>query len=374
MTCRLACKVVISAFALSRSLYAYAESDRVQQPVAAEACRQDAAALPGYLLRNDAGISQTPESVKAAFTYAASELVQRADKATSNAECGEIIQEFLSSLRKSHLGLETLSSASLREFPWNQEGEDGSPGWRVLSKATAYLRLPSFDGKHQKNVAEAVDDIVRNRRIVNLVIDVRGNGGGSDAAWQPLLPIIAGHPLMFHGVEFLATPENVSATQLAATRFAADPVTSGQLKILAEGMKSVSAGTFSAIPPSPERFTMWKPPASRVLRIAALVDQGCGSSCEEFVLIVKKSWSAKTFGQRTTGSLDFSNLRPWVMPSGLRVVWYATSRSRRLPDNPIDGTGITPDFPMPVPTTTAEWVNAIEFARRILEDGPKPSK
>jgi hypothetical protein len=361
---------LISVFASSGPLYAYAESDRVQQ-VAAEGCRQDAAALPGYLSRNDAGLFQAPESTKAAFTDATSNLAQRAEKATSNAECAEIIQEFLSHVRKGHLGLETLSSASPREFPWNQEGEDGSPAWRVLSKTTAYLRLPSFDGKHQKKVAEAVDAIVRNRRMVNLVVDVRGNGGGSDTAWQPLLPIIAGHPLMFYGTEFLATPENVAATQLAATRFASDPVTSGQLKILAEGMKAVSAGTFSAIPPSPERFTMWKPPASRVLRIAALVDQGCGSSCEEFVLVVKKSWSAKTFGQRTTGSLDFSNLRPWVTPSGLRVIWYATSRSRRLPDNPIDGTGITPDFPLPVPTTTAEWGGEIEFARRVLEGAPK---
>lgn len=80
-----------------------------------------------------------------------------------------------------------------------------------------------------------------------------------------------------------------------------------------------------------------------------MIDHGCGSSCEEFVLAVRQSFKVKLFGQSTYGSLDYSNLRPHALPSGRRRLMYATSRSLRLPTQPVDVSGIAPDQWLPAP-------------------------
>jgi hypothetical protein len=101
-------------------------------------------------------------------------------------------------------------------------------------------------------------------------------------------------------------------------------------------------------------------------RIAVLIDHSCGSSCEEFVLLARQSFKVKTFGRPTYGALDYSNLRPHDLPSGKRRLFYATSRSLRLPLFAVDPAGIAPDQFLPPPTNEAEFDAEIETVRRIL--------
>jgi hypothetical protein len=65
---------------------------------------------------------------------------------------------------------------------------------------------------------------------------------------------------------------------------------------------------------------------------------------------LRQSFNVKTIGTRTHGALDYSNLRPYLLPSGARKLWYATSRSNRLPDIKVDGNGIMADIYFPVPS------------------------
>jgi len=41
-------------------------------------------------------------------------------------------------------------------------------------------------------------------------------------------------------------------------------------------------------------------------------------------------------------------VRPWTMPSGKRVLEYATTRSFRIPAMPVDGIGVMPDIYLPL--------------------------
>jgi C-terminal processing protease CtpA/Prc len=86
----------------------------------------------------------------------------------------------------------------------------------------------------------------------------------------------------------------------------------------------------------------------RPLRVAILIDGGCGSSCEQFALEARQSFSVKLIGQRTFGSLDYSNLRPHDLPSGRRRLWYATTRSTRIPGLMVDVAGVPPDIYLPI--------------------------
>jgi C-terminal processing protease CtpA/Prc len=86
----------------------------------------------------------------------------------------------------------------------------------------------------------------------------------------------------------------------------------------------------------------------RPLRVAILIDGGCGSSCEQFAREARESFNVKLIGQHTSGSLDYSNLVPHDLPSGRHRLWYATTRSTRITGLMVDVAGVPPDIYLPV--------------------------
>lgn len=102
-------------------------------------------------------------------------------------------------------------------------------------------------------------------------------------------------------------------------------------------------------------------------RVAILIDRDCGSSCEQFLLDMRQSYKVKLFGRPTHGALDYSNLRPHLLPSGRRTLFYATSRSMRLPALPVDVAGVQPDVLLPKPADATEAAAEIQRVRKLLE-------
>jgi C-terminal processing protease CtpA/Prc len=105
------------------------------------------------------------------------------------------------------------------------------------------------------------------------------------------------------------------------------------------------------------------------VRVAVLMDNGCASSCEEFLLTVRQGFAVKLVGRRSRGSLDYSNLRPYVLPSAERVLRYAISRSLRLPDLPVDLSGVEPDIYLPAPSSAESRADEVLQVRHWLEGG-----
>jgi hypothetical protein len=63
------------------------------------------------------------------------------------------------------------------------------------------------------------------------------------------------------------------------------------------------------------------------------------------------------FGTPTAGILDFGNVRRGDMPGGTLYLNYPTTRSKRLPDAPVDGVGIQPHVVIPADEPDAVgWV------------------
>jgi hypothetical protein len=169
--------------------------------------------------------------------------------------------------------------------------------------------------------------------------------------------------------EFLATPDNIAASEAVCTLpEVAAAVCAKFMAPVIEAMQAAPTGSY-VLPTGAPRVEVDLP--GHVLanprRIALLIDGRCGSSCEEFVLLVRQSFKVKTFGRPTAGSLDYSNLRPHDLPSGKRRLFYATSRSLRLPSNPIDAGGIGPDQLLPVPESEAAFAAEVETVRGVLE-------
>jgi hypothetical protein len=82
--------------------------------------------------------------------------------------------------------------------------------------------------------------------------------------------------------------------------------------------------------------------------VAVLTGRGCASSCEQFVIDAMYSKKVTVFGtEHTAGMLDYGNIAYTTLPSGLRRLGTATTRSRRLPGRPLDKTGVVPQVLIP---------------------------
>jgi len=112
-----------------------------------------------------------------------------------------------------------------------------------------------------------------------------------------------------------------------------------------------------------------QPEPHRPLRVAILIDGRCASSCEQFALEARQSFSVKLIGRHTSGSLDYANLRPYDLPSGRRRLWYATTRSTRIPGLMVDVAGVQPDIYLPIEAGDDANNEELRRAQSWLEGG-----
>ncbi|HEY2558931.1 MAG TPA: S41 family peptidase [Caldimonas sp.] len=335
-----------------------------------DACLADLDALPDFLVTNDAGARDNAVRLQDVLGKAFEHARALAREATGDDDCAEALRTYLRAFRHGHLAIAPIRPGGADAFEPPTMSDPMAPRFRVLGTNTALLTLPTFGDRY----ASLIDTLVAEHRqeIVSrpyLIVDVRRNGGGSDASYAPLLPLFAANITRTIGAEFLATADNIAASQAVCKL----PATSTEacrkfMTPVIEAMRAAPAGTY--VLPDSERAVDVETP-EHVLenprRIAVLIDHACGSSCEEFVLAVRQSFKVKTFGRPTYGSLDYSNLRPHDLPSGRRRLFYATSRSLRLPLFPVDAAGIAPDQFLPPPANEAAFDAEIETVRRILE-------
>ncbi|BAV10047.1 Peptidase family S41 [Filimonas lacunae] len=88
-------------------------------------------------------------------------------------------------------------------------GNAKSPFIKQLDNNTLYFRIPSFDPRQKKaidSVLDANDEILS--KMPTLIIDIRGNGGGSDFSFSHIIPYLKTNPISTFGVEYLSTSIN----------------------------------------------------------------------------------------------------------------------------------------------------------------------
>jgi C-terminal processing protease CtpA/Prc len=169
------------------------------------------------------------------------------------------------------------------------------------------------------------------------------------------------------------TPANREAEERIAQELApGDAETARIVQAIVERMRAAGDGTWMQQQYAqgwqyrrPERIE-----SARPQRVAVLMDSGCGSSCEQFLLTVRQSFAVKLVGRsRSAGWADASNLRPHVLPSGRRRLLYATTLSNRLPGLPIDGIGVEPDVLLAYPQDEADRSDDVGRTQHWLERG-----
>ena len=230
------------------------------------------------------------------------------------------------------------------------------------SDDTLLLRIPDFNDTRAKPLRELIETHREQlTRTPNLIIDLRNNGGGSDFVYKPIVPYLYTRPIVTIGMEMRATRDNIALRQEVANRLRDEAP--DQTRELENQIRQMRARIGQYVITDPRQFEIET--HDKVLpypqRVAVLID-GAGSTGEQFLLLARQSRKVTLFGQRNSaGVLDFANVIGTLTPSGRYRLNWATSRSLRLPEDPVDPDGIPPDVTIPEAVTdpiafAADWL------------------
>ena len=229
----------------------------------------------------------------------------------------------------------------------------------MVNDKTYLIRVPSFGQQIDWNwIASTVDSFAISQ-CQNLIIDIRGNTGGSDYAYWPLLCLCYDHPGNTDGVEM----RNSRSNRIYWTESLQDTtIDEGYKSLLTRFLAShdewvISTDTMQTI--AIDTIYPHKPK-----KVGIIIDPIVASSGEQFLLDIKATSDRVTvFGRdNTIGCLDYSNCRVATFPNSGSTISIAMSRSFRLPDRGIDETGIAPDVRLTIPypkiltNNIDEWV------------------
>ena len=269
----------------------------------------------------------------------------------------EVLNEFLSFFSDKHISIQ--SNGETQE---ETSGSEQKPTFEKIDEDTVLIRIPSFLPENYDDI----DSLIQEHHELlteapNLVIDLRGNGGGSDACFNPLLPYVCPEALNIVGADVRATQGNIEYLQELANLHDFPEESLNQIRTLTALMAQNLGGFVEMVPTQDiELEEVFKKPE----KVAICIDRNCASSTEQFLIFALQSPKVTLFGENTAGCIDFSNLVPAQTPSKNWTIYYPISRSKRIPLNQIDGHGIEPHVQMD--TGSKDLINQV--ARHLQAD------
>jgi len=273
--------------------------------------------------------SQTIEDYK---KYTDSYRVQ-AQKIRSFKKCTMFFDDWLHFFNDKHLSIEVETNIYFT--------------YKKINSDAVLLRIPNFSWNNKALIDSL---ILKNKSEITstpiLIIDLRGNSGGTDYCYVELLPFIYTNPYNSKGVEWWASQGNIDFFEKSVKEGTIKKGKEEETKILIDSLKK-HKDTFVQMykADATKRDSVYKTPQL----VGVIVDDFCASSCEQFILAAKNSKKTTVFGTQTLGVLDYSNSVPEdLLTKGLQIR-YPMTRSTRLPEYPIDNIGIKPDVEINLP-------------------------
>ncbi len=233
-----------------------------------------------------------------------------------------------------------------RAMPGIELGE--TEGRWIEPGRLAYVRVSSFiEPGFEKRAVELVREY---EKAAALIVDVRANGGGSTPG--ELTKRLMDHPYRWWTE---STPASLPYFRLRAAEGSWQYQPFGRPELL--WRSSTSEATPEAYPG----------------RLALLVDAGCLSACEDFVMPFKDNGRAIVVGETTGGSTG----QPYMLDLGDGMLAIVGAKREMFPDgSPFEGVGIRPDVEV---SPTVEDLRAgrdavLETARQRLVEGRAPAQ
>lgn len=226
--------------------------------------------------------------------------------------------------------------------------------------STAVLSVVTFDPAYGRALSTLVDaEWQQLRTRPHLVLDLRGNEGGSSGEVEPLLPFLWG---------------TEDAAALAALGNPADALVRSSPATIAfwergrwtpagllDRLRAASPGTLVAFDPSARALVPVAPKrrTRRDQRVDLLMDGATVSAAEQVALWARSMGRARLVGEPTGGSIDYQSTwlsRVACAAMGPVVSIPLIATSGRLPNGGFNAHGIVPDRRI---ATRGAWLRAI---------------
>ena len=231
-----------------------------------------------------------------------------------------------------------------------------------VDSCTWLIRVTSCDASLEKWTSDAFWQFLKSG-CEHLIIDLRGNLGGSDGVWNSYYLALYDHPSKPCIYWFRNTPENLHHWDPML-----DSSSSEYVREFVERCKT-----------SKKKFEKWVEktgdmglqPSTLIQRAAVLIDWNTASAAESLVGFVKKySDRAKVYGVGNTfGANQSGNCHYVVLPNSKIGFQYATTVTSDFYDNDFSGKlGIAPDIIIPLPYATTLTDNIDEWVLWVAED------
>ncbi|HET6702497.1 MAG TPA: S41 family peptidase [Gemmatimonadaceae bacterium] len=220
------------------------------------------------------------------------------------------------------------------------------PTIQFIDDSTAVITVRDLNRRY-KPAIDSLIDTNRTRLLATpyLVVDFRRNGGGATAAYRSIMELIYTDPIAREGFDVWISPRTIAAARPYLDAPDVDSAMKAEMWSAIRRYETTGKPFFHEGKGGDLRYdSVYSMPRA----VAVLTGRGCASSCEQFVIDAMYSTKVTVFGtEHTAGMLDYGNIAYTTLPSGLRRLGTATTRSRRLPGRPMDKTGVVPQVLIP---------------------------
>lgn len=213
---------------------------------------------------------------------------------------------------------------------------------KVLSVKTLYMKVSTFNQSNARNIDSLFKANKANlNKMPNLILDLRDNGGGADFSYRPITPYLYTNTYKHIGADVLSTDDNIAGWAAIATT---DGLPGDQKVFINEVIDKMKHRKGELVSFSDDRNIRLDSISFYPKRVTILINNNCGSATEEFLLLAKQSSKVTLMGEHTAGVLDYANMRGTNFSTMPYMLYWATSRSRRIDQGlAIDNIGVMPD-------------------------------
>jgi len=273
------------------------------------------------------------------------------------------------------LSFNTIGSVFLKELPKSKLSENEIQArlnkiegfyFEKLTEKTTLLRLSAFDYFHVERIEKLIDaNIKLLESCENLIIDVRDNGGGTDNAYEKLLPYICTNSIRSLGTDYLVTPTLIDGLQSWLDQAPDEEEYRSDKKMVTGWIKLFKnhMGEFVDPDSTDVYITEVEIAEHSPEQVIILANKATASSGEAFLFRMKQSKKVKILGTPSYGALDYASQRYFEFGCTNYTLLLPTWRASRLPDYPIDNIGVQPDIYLD--DSVADW---LQFALDYVED------
>jgi hypothetical protein len=236
------------------------------------------------------------------------------------------------------------------------------PSFKQLDNDNVLVTMPNFN----KGSSRIYDSLIKsNENIIantkNVLIDIRGNGGGVINCFYSLLPYIYTNTIYTCEASVLASTDVIEDTKARRELYFNKKDTSS-VKLYEDYLKLLNDKRDDFVY-TPSDSLPCKQVKNNVKNVALIINHGCRSAAELMVLYFKQSTKVKVFGEPTAGAVDYLDMLTYSLPKTKYGLWVATAKRKLSSINPsYDRTGIIPDIT--IGDNTLDWV---DFTRKYYE-------